>query len=360
MLKNISDIIKKENLDIWYNQKLLDKNKCFYSSVDLRYSGNKLAPVDTNLFPAGFNNLTNDNIQKAIFITKDYLTSNFPNCKKISLIAEDHNRNSYYLKNIESLKNIIEQAGYIVELNADIKHYQPDLIILNNDLITGIPDFLQNVDIPIIPHPNNGWFKRRKSHHFDTYNKLAKELEDLFKLPSFFFTTEFATCKDVNFKTKQGLETLAEQVDQVINNIKDKYKQHNINETPYLIIKSDYGTYGMGVIKITKTEEIFTLNKKLRNEMHVTKNRVITNQVIIQEGIKTIDKVENKSAEPLIYLMNHIPVSFLYRSHEEKDEYSSLNSVGMRISNHVHDDDEYHQVCYFIARLATLAAAIEL
>ena len=29
----------------------------FYCSVDLRNSGFKLAPVDTNLFPGGFNNL---------------------------------------------------------------------------------------------------------------------------------------------------------------------------------------------------------------------------------------------------------------------------------------------------------------
>ncbi|MFN7402500.1 MAG: glutamate--cysteine ligase, partial [Alphaproteobacteria bacterium] len=30
----------------------------FYSSVDLRHAGFKLAPVDTNLFPAGFNHLS--------------------------------------------------------------------------------------------------------------------------------------------------------------------------------------------------------------------------------------------------------------------------------------------------------------
>ena len=29
----------------------------FYCSVDLRDSGDKIAPVDCNLFPAGFNNI---------------------------------------------------------------------------------------------------------------------------------------------------------------------------------------------------------------------------------------------------------------------------------------------------------------
>ena len=32
----------------------------FYCSVDLRNAGFKLAPIDTNLFPAGFNNLNAD------------------------------------------------------------------------------------------------------------------------------------------------------------------------------------------------------------------------------------------------------------------------------------------------------------
>ena len=44
-------------IEHWFRQKWMEHAAPFYASVDLRNSGFKLAPVDTNLFPAGFNNL---------------------------------------------------------------------------------------------------------------------------------------------------------------------------------------------------------------------------------------------------------------------------------------------------------------
>ena len=41
----------------WFRGEWQEHTPPFYSSVDLRNSGFKLAPVDTNLFPGGFNNL---------------------------------------------------------------------------------------------------------------------------------------------------------------------------------------------------------------------------------------------------------------------------------------------------------------
>ena len=44
-------------IEHWLRGKWREHTVPFYSSVDLRNSGFKLAPVDTNLFPGGFNNL---------------------------------------------------------------------------------------------------------------------------------------------------------------------------------------------------------------------------------------------------------------------------------------------------------------
>ena len=51
--------ILKESVAIehWFRGKWQEHTPPFYCSVDLRNSGFKLAPVDTNLFPGGFNNL---------------------------------------------------------------------------------------------------------------------------------------------------------------------------------------------------------------------------------------------------------------------------------------------------------------
>ena len=44
-------------IEHWFRQQWQSTTAPFYASVDLRNAGFKLAPVDTNLFPAGFNNL---------------------------------------------------------------------------------------------------------------------------------------------------------------------------------------------------------------------------------------------------------------------------------------------------------------
>ena len=44
-------------IEHWFRSQWKKNTVPFYCSVDLRNSGFKLAPVDTNLFPGGFNNL---------------------------------------------------------------------------------------------------------------------------------------------------------------------------------------------------------------------------------------------------------------------------------------------------------------
>src|SRR4051812_37323899 len=44
-------------IEHWLRGQWQEHESPFYCSVDLRNSGFKIAPVDTNLFPGGFNNL---------------------------------------------------------------------------------------------------------------------------------------------------------------------------------------------------------------------------------------------------------------------------------------------------------------
>src|SRR5674476_513563 len=57
-------------IEHWLRTQWQEHTVPFYSSVDLRNSGFKLAPIDTNLFPGGFNNLNPDFLQLCIQPTK--------------------------------------------------------------------------------------------------------------------------------------------------------------------------------------------------------------------------------------------------------------------------------------------------
>ena len=48
---------RRTEIEQWFRAQWQATPPPFYASVDLRNAGFKLAPVDTNLYPAGFNNL---------------------------------------------------------------------------------------------------------------------------------------------------------------------------------------------------------------------------------------------------------------------------------------------------------------
>ena len=76
----------------------------------------KLAPVDTNLFPGGFNNLTPEMLPLAVQAAMAAIEKICPEAKNLLLIPEKHTRNTFYLTNVQRLMQIFHQAGLNVRL----------------------------------------------------------------------------------------------------------------------------------------------------------------------------------------------------------------------------------------------------
>ena len=53
-------------IERWFRLQWQEHTPPFYGSVDLRNAGFKLAPVDTNLYPGGFNNLSAEALPLAV------------------------------------------------------------------------------------------------------------------------------------------------------------------------------------------------------------------------------------------------------------------------------------------------------
>jgi len=73
-------------IEDWFAEKFSTNTANFYNSVDLRHAGFKVAPVDTNCFPAGFNNLSSQSKERAKIIVKSFFEKNFPAAKNILLV----------------------------------------------------------------------------------------------------------------------------------------------------------------------------------------------------------------------------------------------------------------------------------
>lgn len=377
----------QKEIDTWFDEQWRKTTLPLYGSVDLRNAGFKLAPIDTNLFPAGFNNLNANIIPSAVQAAKATIAEICPNVTRLLLIPENHSRNLFYFESVATLLGILSKAGFDVKvaspnpqlinlpsgrqltLEAIIKSgnrvavgdFDPQCIILNNDLSDGIPETLQNLEQRIIPSLHLGWSKRLKSVYFDYYQTVCKEFSLLLNCDPWVFNPLFSQCPEVNFMTQEGQECLYHRAQKLLHEIRYKYEQYNIQQKPFLVIKADSGTYGMAVMMIEDPEELLTMNRKKRTRMSTIKGGKPVTKAIIQEGIYSFEKagVENSVAEPVIYCMGRESIGGFYRIHKDKAENESLNSPGMTFSAF----KEWGETFYpykVIAKLAMLAAAREM
>ena len=395
--ENLHSVIIKNhmNIEAWFRKQWIKYPAPFYTSIDLRNSGYKIAPVDTNLFPAGFNNLDSDLDFLYIAAVQHALERISPTLTKVLIISENHTRNKFYLSSIDSLSNIIRKAGYEVKvssmLNSDgninellvnknnmltYDGFIPDAILLNNDLSDGIPDILDNITQPILPDKNLGWTKRSKTIHFEYYTDVINNFSRLLEIDSWLLEPLFRNCGEIDFKTKQGEDCLVHHASRLLTLIQEKYKEYGIQEDPYIMIKADSGTYGMGIMKVKSIEELLNLNRKQRTKMLKTKGGNKVDKVILQEGIYSNEKLKpsNHVAEPVIYSFGSNLVGGFYRLHDSKSNSENLNSPGMTFlpipfkdacinpsdSETIYSDTNKFYIYGVIARLAILAASKEL
>ena len=383
------------NIEAWFRKQWIKYPAPFYTSIDLRNSGYKIAPVDTNLFPAGFNNLDSDLDFLYISAVQHALERISPALTKVLIISENHTRNKFYLSSIDSLSNIIRKAGYEVKVSSMLNSdgninellvnknnilayggFIPDAILLNNDLSDGIPDILDNIVQPILPDKNLGWTKRSKTIHFEYYTDVVNNFSRLLGIDSWLLEPLFRNCGEIDFKTKQGEDCLVHHASRLLTLIQEKYNEYDIQEDPYIMIKADSGTYGMGIMKVKSIDQLLNLNRKQRTKMLKTKGGNKVDKVILQEGIYSNEKLKpsNHVAEPVIYSFGSNLVGGFYRLHDSKSNSENLNSPGMTFlpipfkdacinpndSETIYSDTNKFYIYGVIARLAILAASKEL
>lgn len=347
-------------IERWFRMEWMEHTPPFYSSVDIRNAGFKLAPVDTNLYPGGWNNLTPEMLPLAVQAAMAAIEKICPEARNLLLIPENHTRNTFYLSNVAQLQRIFYMAGLNVRIgsiNPEIKEpttinlpsgdvvvlepvirskkrlgvegFDPCTILLNNDLSAGIPGILE--DLPeqyLLPPLHAGWSVRRKSLHFQSYDDVSKRFGKLLGIDPWLVNPMFASCGEVNFSESTGMECLVSNVDGLLTKIKKKYKEYGIKEKPFVIVKADNGTYGMGIMTVRDVKDLESLNRKTRNKMSVIKDGKEVDQVIIQEGVLTHERINDAVAEPVVYMMDRYVVGGFYRVHAERGVDENLNAPG--------------------------------
>lgn len=370
-------IDKQAIIESWFQEKWKHLKPTLTCSVDIRNAGFKISAIDTNLFPAGFNNLDPAFFSLYIQAAQSTLNKYYPACKNIAIVVESHTRNATYYESVATLMEILEQAGYQVKAGSllDIKNFPPihlasgrtlqlypfanlqyDLILLNNDLSEGVPPLLQNKQL-IDPPLQLGWHSRSKFQHFLYYSTICEDFAKLIEIDPWLLSPFTENCGEIDFIEQSGVDCLAGHTIEVLARIQEKYSKYNIDAKPFVIIKADNGTYGMAVMTIHDVEELYHLNHKRRMKMATIKGGIKVRRVLIQEGIYTHDKINQEIAEPVIYLLGQDALGGFYRVNPTRKNDENLNSKGMHFEKMPRDNLFY--VYSVIARLAALATGLE-
>jgi glutamate--cysteine ligase len=138
----------------------------------------------------------------------------------------------------------------------------------------------------------------------------------------------FNQCGEVDFADGTGMECLQTNVDSLLTKIKRKYKEYGIQEKPFVVVKADNGTYGMGIMTVRDVKDLDEINRKTRNKMSVIKDGQSLSEVIIQEGVITHERLNDAVAEPVVYMMDRYVVGGFYRIHAERGIDENLNAPG--------------------------------
>ena len=365
-----------------------------YTSVDVRESTYKFAPVDNNLYPAGFNNLCTKDLGHAGDRLLRFIRNIVPKAQWIGIIAESHTKNGYYLDHLLGLRRALRGVGLDVVIGSldpelfvgeetrltlssqsmgdleidrldfqngmaislqDNRHF--DFLIMNNDQSRPLPFDWDKITTPIHPSPQMGWYRREKIRHFYHYHQVVLNFCEKFNILPDLLEARFDYAEQVDFNKKEGLEELATKVDSLIASLGHESK---------VFVKASQGTYGMGISVVGSGAEILDMNRKIRNKMDVGKNNLKFTSVLIQEGVETIVKFEDSPAEVTIYLVGGKSVGGFIRANPLRDSIGNLNAKGMIYQKYCIAelrqgcDHQDKQLIYsVVARLSTLASALE-
>ncbi len=382
---------KSDEITNWMKKKRSEVPMPIYGSVDIRDSGWKVAVVDANQFPAGFNNISKDDELKLSSLLREHIQRENLDCKWVHIYPESHTRNQGYIENISTIKRLLEKAGYRctvgspeleeygsldgiseplildqVILSKDsllVNNEVPDMILLNNDLTEGIlPGLLTN---RVTPPPNMGWQRRRKSEHYACLQNYVEEIAVILEVDPWHLMTDWFVSENKCLEKESCRLKLATEVDVFLEKIAQKYNSLGINRKPVAFVKNDRGTYGLGIMAISSGDELLNLSNRKRNRLMYSKGGVEVENFLIQEGVPTsLFTTEGSPVEPVVYLIDGEAASWFYRVNSKKSDMQNLNSPSAKFLTY--DESGYqfgkhaHSWHALVSELSMLAMGAEL
>jgi len=333
-------------IERWFRLEWMEHTPPFYTSVDLRNAGFKLAPVETSLYPGGFDNLTPAMLPLAVQAAMAAIEKICPEAKNLLLIPQGNTSSAPYLMNLQRLLQIFHRAGLNVRLGAldetittpmplalpdgsklvlepllrnrgrlGLKDFDPCTILLNNDLAAGVPPILAGLhEQYLLPPLHAGWAVRRKSQHFRAYEEMAKKFAKLLGMDPWLINPLFVRCGKVNLGDASGSDAVTSHAEALLGKVRRKYKEYGIQEKPFIVVRADAGKRGTGITTVREPADLAALRRNVGNAISAA------SEVMLQEGVPSCERIGRAVAEPVVYMIDRYVVGGFYRVNGERGE----------------------------------------
>ena len=348
---------KREQITAWMTKKRSEVPIPIYGSVDVRDAGWKVAVVDANHFPAGFNNVSKEDEPHLAALLKNHISRLKSECKWVHLYPESHTRNAGYIENVATIQRLLVLSGFRctvgspelsahgslagisgplqlsrVELKLEngteelfVEGERPCLILLNNDLTEGIVPGLSANNVS--PPPSMGWHRRRKSEHYVCLQKYVDEMAQLLEIDSWHLMANWFVSENKCLEKETCRVALAKEVDEFIEDIRTKYESLGVKREPVVFVKNDRGTYGLGIMAVKEGKELLELSNRKMKKLMYSKGGADVENFLIQEGVPTLlTEKGGAPVEPVVYLVDGEAASWFYRINDKKGDMDNLNS----------------------------------
>ena len=349
------------SIERWFRLEWMEHTPPFYSSVDVRNAGYKLAPVDTNLFPDSWNILTPAMLPLAVQAAMASIEKICPEARNLLIVPENQTQSTSYLSNLAQLRRVFHMAGLNVRIGSispdvkksvaialpdgesitlepvvrtkgriGVKDFDPCTILLNNDLSAGVPGILEDLhEQYLLPPLQAGWATRRKSVHSKCFEEVSKRFGKLIGVDHWLINPMFDKCAQVDFSTEAGVQDLTVRVDALLSKIRKKHKEYGIKEKPFVVVKADNSDPRMGVLTVRDAKDLESARLQVvRDGAAPSVGGSPLFDVLIQEGVLTCERVNDAVAEPVVYMMDRYVVGGFYRVHAQRKVDENLNAPG--------------------------------
>ena len=380
---------KRDEIVAWMAKKRSEIDVPIYGSVDIRDAGWKIAVVDANQFPAGFNNTSESDYPHLTKRIAAHIERHQPGCEWVHIYPESHTRNQGYVENLRTLCQLVERAGYrctignpeldgfdvlngihgpltldrveVVEDVLMVQGKQPDFILLNNDLTDGDLEGLSAQGV--LPSPQMGWYRRKKSQHFEFLRPLVEEISEIIGIDPWHLICDSFVSEEKCLEKETCRIQLASDVDVFLATLAERYALLGIDREPVAYVKNNRGTYGLGIMTVTSGNELLNLSNRKMKKLMYGKGSSDTEDFLIQEGVPTLMKTYTGApVEPVVYLVDGDASSWFYRTNPKKDEIGNLNSPSARFVTS-DEDSTYmthaHNWHALLSELSMLAMGLE-